>query len=77
MHVGTEVFNNIISNEGLLKNKTRLLITHRLSILKKVDYIIVIKDGEISEQGTYKGNIFGKDLKNLLIFSFYNKRAYR
>lgn len=52
-NVGKEIFDKVISNDGLLKNKTRLLVTHRISLLKKVDHIIVMKDGMISEQGNY------------------------
>ncbi|CAJ0767228.1 7019_t:CDS:10, partial [Entrophospora sp. SA101] len=41
------------SGSGALANKTRILVTHHLHILANVDYVIVMKDGEIVEQGTY------------------------
>lgn len=37
----------------MLKNKTRLLVTHRISLLPKVDKIVVLKNGTISEVGSY------------------------
>jgi len=52
-NVGKEIFDKVISNDGILRNKTRLLVTHRISLLQKVDHIIVMKDGRISEQGSY------------------------
>lgn len=52
-HVGKKLFDNVIGNNGLLANKTRVLATHRATILPEVDEIIVIKDGEISERGTF------------------------
>ena len=39
---------------GLLKNKTRVLVTHGVGYLPQMDKIFVMRDGEISEQGTYK-----------------------
>ncbi|RWS04145.1 canalicular multispecific organic anion transporter 2-like protein, partial [Dinothrombium tinctorium] len=44
---------NVIGPNGLLKNKTRLLVTHRITLLPEVDEIIVMKDGRIAERGSY------------------------
>lgn len=53
-HVGKHIFQEVIGPTGLLKKKTRVLVTHSITYLPDVDYIIVIKDGEISESGSYK-----------------------
>lgn len=70
-HVGSAIFKNVIGNTGLLKNKTRVLVTNTLSILPNVDRIIVLKDGEITEQGTYQ------DLKNSVgeFSEFFNEHT--
>ena len=52
-HVGKHIFRNVIGPEGMLKNKTRVLVTHGISFLPEVDHIIVLKDGKISEQGSF------------------------
>jgi ABC-type Fe3+/spermidine/putrescine transport system ATPase subunit len=36
-----------------LSGKTRILVTHALHFLPQVDYVYVISDGRIAEQGTY------------------------
>ena len=36
-----------------LSGKTRILVTHALHFLPQVDYIYVIADGRLAEQGTY------------------------
>lgn len=43
----------IINNLLLLEDKTMIFIAHRLNIAKKVDNILVMKDGCICEKGTY------------------------
>ena len=53
-HVGKHIFDQVIGPEGLLKNKTRILITHAVNFLAQVDEILVVKDGEIAERGTYQ-----------------------
>ncbi len=40
-----------------LKDKTLVLITHRFSMVKLVDRIIVLNEGDIVEEGTYDGLI--------------------
>ena len=52
-HVGKHIFEEVIGG-GLLRDKTRVLVTHGVSFLPKVDKIVVMKDGEISEVGTYQ-----------------------
>lgn len=39
--------------EKLMANRTTVIIAHRLSTIRKVDRILVIKDGQIAEQGTH------------------------
>lgn len=53
-HVGKHIFEKVLGPKGLLKKKTRVLVTHGIQYLPNVDDIIVLKDGEISERGTYK-----------------------
>ncbi|VDK43346.1 unnamed protein product [Anisakis simplex] len=54
-HVGKHIFEHIIANKsGLLAGKTRLLVTHGLHYLKRCDRVIVLKDGTVSEIGTYE-----------------------
>ena len=38
----------------LMKNRTAIVIAHRLSTIQKMDRIIVLDDGKITEEGTHK-----------------------
>jgi ATP-binding cassette subfamily B protein len=40
--------------DELLFNRTTFIITQRLSSIKKADYIIVLDDGAIAEEGTHE-----------------------
>ena len=44
----------ISSKNGILKNKTRVWVTNQVSYLSNVDQLILLKDGEIFEKGTYE-----------------------
>lgn len=43
--------------EKVMENRTSIVIAHRLSTLKNVDRILVLKDGEIIEQGKHNSLI--------------------
>ncbi|KAG8805929.1 hypothetical protein FRC17_005264, partial [Serendipita sp. 399] len=63
-HVGKRILEDCL-NRGPLADRTRVLATHALSALPKVDYIYVMEKGEIVEEGTYRdllesGPIFSK-----------------
>ncbi|XP_048349117.1 multidrug resistance-associated protein 1-like isoform X1 [Sphaerodactylus townsendi] len=53
-HVGKHIFEQVIGPKGMLKNKTRLLVTHGVSYLPLMDMIIVMTEGKISEMGSYQ-----------------------
>ncbi|XP_062388680.1 multidrug resistance-associated protein 1 [Sardina pilchardus] len=52
-HVGQHIFDRVVGPRGVLKNKTRVLVTHGLSFLPQVDLILVMVDGEITEAGSF------------------------
>ena len=53
-HVGRHIFDNVIGPDGLLADKTRIVVTNAVNFLAQVDEILVVKDGEIAERGTYQ-----------------------
>ncbi|HID91794.1 TPA: ABC transporter ATP-binding protein [Candidatus Peregrinibacteria bacterium] len=46
----------------LIKNKTAIIIAHRLSTVQKMDRIIVMKTGKIVEEGVHKDLILQNDM---------------
>ncbi|KAI8869537.1 hypothetical protein GQ42DRAFT_179210 [Ramicandelaber brevisporus] len=76
-NVGRALFDQCLSNEApLAENKTRILVTHQLSVLPRVDYIVCLDGGRIVEQGTFhdlmarRGNLFE-------MVSIYNNQAHQ
>ncbi|CAF0948802.1 unnamed protein product, partial [Brachionus calyciflorus] len=71
-HVGKHIFDNVIGPNGILKSKTRLLVTNAVSFLPEVDIIIMLENGNIIESGTYsdlikENNHFSKFLNNVFV----------
>ncbi|KAM7127618.1 multidrug resistance-associated protein 1-like isoform 4-T4 [Ciconia maguari] len=54
VHVGKHLFEKLIGPSGLLKSKTRILVTHNLTLLPHADLIIAMEEGRISQMGTYQ-----------------------
>ncbi len=51
-YVGKAILDNCLL-KGPLASKTRILVTHALHVLDKTDYIYVVDEGVIKEQGTF------------------------
>jgi ATP-binding cassette subfamily B protein len=51
---------------ALMKNKTTFVIAHRLSTIKNADLILVVKEGNIVEQGTHQALLNAKGFYNEL-----------
>ena len=51
-NVKKKIFENVFN--GLLKDKTRVLVTHAVDFLHLVDKVIILKDGEVILQGAYE-----------------------
>ncbi|KAF5354262.1 hypothetical protein D9756_007067 [Leucocoprinus leucothites] len=52
-YVGKAILENCLTS-GPLAKKTRILVTHALHVLDKADYIYVMDEGVVIEEGTYE-----------------------
>lgn len=69
--IDTSTEEQILNNLGrIMKNKTSILIAHRVSSIKNADHILVMDEGKIIEQGTHEALI---DLKGSY-FDLYEKQ---
>lgn len=55
--------------DSLMKGRTSFIIAHRLSTIKNADLILVLKDGDIIEQGTHEELISMHGLYSSLYYS--------
>ncbi|MCJ1476856.1 hypothetical protein MMC13_005525 [Lambiella insularis] len=53
-HVGRHLIDNVFGAKGLLASKTRILATNSISVLIESDFVALLRDGKILEQGTYE-----------------------
>lgn len=44
----------MVNLNDFLKNRTSVIVAHRLSTVKDADNIIVLKNGQVIEQGTHQ-----------------------
>ncbi|XP_071542397.1 multidrug resistance-associated protein 1-like isoform X3 [Panulirus ornatus] len=72
-HVGKHIFEQVIGPSGILKEKTRVLVTHSLTYLPQVDKIIVLNNGMITEEGSYKELIERKGQFQEFLFQYISQ----
>ncbi|CAH0558003.1 unnamed protein product [Brassicogethes aeneus] len=63
VHVATHLFDKCIN--GYLKDKTRILVTHQVYLLKNVDKIIILNNGRVDMEGSFddlskSDNLYGQ-----------------
>lgn len=42
-----------VALDNMMQNRTSIIIAHRLSTIQKADKIVVMKNGQIAEQGSH------------------------
>ncbi|KAJ2232565.1 hypothetical protein H4R99_000340 [Coemansia sp. RSA 1722] len=52
-HVSKHIFKHVIGPYGLLNSRARILATNSVQYLKDVDQVLMLKNGEVAEQGTF------------------------
>ncbi|XP_048239437.1 multidrug resistance-associated protein 1-like [Haliotis rufescens] len=71
-HVGKHIFDFVIGADGMLKDKTRVLVTHNVRYLPGVDNIVVLGDGTVAETGSFRDllnsdGVFTRVLRSYLV----------
>ena len=62
--------------ENLMDGRTSFIIAHRLSTIKNADVILVMKDGDIVEQGTHEELLKSKGFYSELYNSEFEEEVY-
>ncbi|GBC03741.1 hypothetical protein RclHR1_00530016 [Rhizophagus clarus] len=52
-HVGKHIFDKVIGPNGILRTKARIFVTHGIHYLSKTDSVVMMRDGNIIEQGHF------------------------
>ncbi|KAJ8102129.1 P-loop containing nucleoside triphosphate hydrolase protein [Lipomyces tetrasporus] len=66
-HVGRHLIDNVLGPNGLLASRTRVLATNSITVLSQASNIVMLRDGEIIEQGTYEEVMTSKaEIYNLI-----------
>lgn len=63
--------------DNLMKGRTSFVIAHRLSTIKDADLILVMKDGDIIEQGDHEELLARKDFMRICITVSLRKKRLR
>ncbi|KAF6040456.1 ABCC5 [Bugula neritina] len=68
-HVGQHIFTRCLKD--VLRNKTVLFVTHQLQFLSGCDFVMVMKNGRIAEEGTHEGLMAENGEYSALIKTFH------
>ncbi|CAL1528330.1 unnamed protein product, partial [Lymnaea stagnalis] len=60
VHVGKHIFDQVLGLEGILKNKTRILVTHGVHWLPFAGTVVMLTNGEVNHIGSFE-DLVSKD----------------
>lgn len=72
-YVRQQIIKNIFF--GVMKEKTRVLVTHALDFLNQADHIVLMDHGRIKAQGTYQEMIKIQEFQDLIELNQLNKET--
>ncbi|KAG9065094.1 Canalicular multispecific organic anion transporter 2 [Linnemannia hyalina] len=73
-HVDRHLWDHLLGPTGLLRNKARVLVTHGIQHLREIDWIVMLKDGLVVEQGNYQELMKDKKMFYQLIKEYATAR---
>jgi ABC-type multidrug transport system fused ATPase/permease subunit len=66
-HVARHLFDKVIGPNGLLRGKARIMCTNAVPFCQQVDELIMLRDGQIVERGTFQSVLANQgDIKKLI-----------
>ncbi|CDH53086.1 abc metal ion [Lichtheimia corymbifera JMRC:FSU:9682] len=74
-HVGKHIFEHVIGPNGILRNKARVLVTHGIAFLHKVDNVVMLREGKIILNGPFDELMNQRSEFYALITEFSNQRS--
>ncbi|CDH53089.1 multidrug resistance-associated protein 1 [Lichtheimia corymbifera JMRC:FSU:9682] len=74
-HVGKHIFEHVIGPDGLLRNKARVLVTHGIAYLHKVDNVVMLREGKVILNGPFDELMNQRSELYALITEFSNQRS--
>ncbi|XP_075544162.1 multidrug resistance-associated protein 1-like isoform X5 [Dermacentor variabilis] len=75
VHVAAHLFEHVMGPNGILKSKTRIMVTHSVTYLPQVDWIVLLNHGVVQEQGTYT-DLVGRERSEFAAFIQHHIKAH-
>lgn len=76
-HVGSHLVDRVLGPNGLLKTKTKVLATNKISALSVADSVTLLENGEIIQQGTFKEITKAPDSPLSKLMKEYGKKKHK
>jgi ABC-type multidrug transport system fused ATPase/permease subunit len=71
-HTDAHIWDHVLGQNGILKNHTRILVTHAVHHLSEVDRICYLEGGRLAQIGTHEELLSREGLYQRLIVEFAN-----